>query len=204
VKGHAILFATSPYAKIPADIPENVALSMLDVCGAPAKMKELSFPNARILLIGGGGKSGLLSAWEAKKVPGVYLAAVEPTEALAEKARKTGLFDQVIVANAQDPVACLDRVHRHMHGKLPDLVVNVANVPETEMASILCCRPKGIVYFFSMATNFQRAALGSEGVGADVDLRIGNGFTPGHAELTLQIYRDSKVIRELFNKHYAT
>ena len=37
-----------------------------------------------------------------------------------------------------------------------------------------------------MATSFTRAALGAEGVGADVDLRIGNGYTEGHAELALE------------------
>jgi len=85
---------------------------------------------------------------------------------------------------------------------LADVVINVANIPETEMSCVLCTRTGGIVYFFSMATSFTRAALGAEGVGADVDLRIGNGYTAGHAELSLQILRDSPELYKLFAETY--
>ena len=44
------------------------------------------------------------------------------------------------------------------------------------MASILACRDRGLVYFFSMAVSFTKAALGAEGVGKDVDMFIGNGY----------------------------
>ena len=35
--------------------------------------------------------------------------------------------------------------------------------------------------FFSMATSFSAAALGAEGLAADVTMLVGNGYTPGHA-----------------------
>src|SRR5512146_1196932 len=34
--GRAILFASGPWSRLPADLPEPVALAVLDVCGAPA------------------------------------------------------------------------------------------------------------------------------------------------------------------------
>jgi len=37
VKAKAIIFESGIYAKIPADIPEKLALAMLDVAGAPAQ-----------------------------------------------------------------------------------------------------------------------------------------------------------------------
>lgn len=58
------------------------------------------------------------------------------------------------------------------------------------MASILATKNGGIVYFFSMATSFTAAALGAEGVGKDVQLLIGNGYTKGHAEIVLDAARD--------------
>jgi len=61
----------------------------------------------------------------------------------------------------------------------------------------------GVVYFFSMATSFTKAALGAEGVGSDVTMVIGNGYTKGHAEITLQILRESEKLRELFTEMYA-
>ena len=37
IKGRAVLFASGPFALLPDDIPEKVALAVLDVCGAPAQ-----------------------------------------------------------------------------------------------------------------------------------------------------------------------
>jgi L-erythro-3,5-diaminohexanoate dehydrogenase len=54
-----------------------------------------------------------------------------------------------------------------------------------------------------MATSFTRAALGAEGVGKDVTMIIGNGYTKGHAELSLNILRESKEIRKLFEEKYC-
>ena len=65
---------------------------------------------------------------------------------------------------------------RRSAARLADVVVNCVNVPGTELASILCARDGGTVYFFSMATSFTAAALGAEGVGSDVTMIVGNGI----------------------------
>ena len=54
-----------------------------------------------------------------------------------------------------------------------------------------------------MATSFTKAALGAEGVGKDIEMIVGNGYCEGHAEVTLEILRESKPIRDLFSKLYA-
>jgi L-erythro-3,5-diaminohexanoate dehydrogenase len=59
------------------------------------------------------------------------------------------------------------------------------------------------VYFFSMATSFTKATLGAEGIGADVAMMMGNGYRPGHAELALQILRDSKELRSYYETKYG-
>jgi L-erythro-3,5-diaminohexanoate dehydrogenase len=58
-----------------------------------------------------------------------------------------------------------------------------------EPACILATQPGGLVLFFSMATNFARAALSAEGIGSTVTLEIGNGLYPGHAELVIDLLR---------------
>src|SRR5665647_1591734 len=88
-------------------------------------------------------------------------------------------------------------------GKLADIVINCVNIENTEMASILACKDDGTVYFFSMATSFTKAALGAEGVGKDVNMIVGNGYTKGHAEIALQVLRESPAIKELFSKMYS-
>ena len=62
---------------------------------------------------------------------------------------------------------------------------------------------EGIVYFFSMATSFTKAALGAEGVGKDVNMIIGNGFSKDHAEITLEILRESPILRKMFEEKYV-
>lgn len=66
IDGKAILFESGIYAKIPADLPEKLALSALDVAGAPAQTAKLVKPGDTVLIIGAGGKSGMLCCYEAK------------------------------------------------------------------------------------------------------------------------------------------
>jgi L-erythro-3,5-diaminohexanoate dehydrogenase len=77
------------------------------------------------------------------------------------------------------------------------------NIQGAEMASILPTRDGGTVYFFSMATSFTRAALGAEGIGKDVHMIIGNGYTKDHAEITLWELRESPGLRKLFEEQYV-
>lgn len=203
IEGHAILFASGIFAKLPEDIPETVALAILDVAGAPAQTRKLVQPGDTVIVVGGGGKSGILCLYEAKQKEGVTTVAVDYSESSLERLNKLSFVDEVIRADARDAADVMNKVWNITKGNLGNLVINVANIPETEMSCVLACRPKGIVYFFSMATSFTRAALGAEGVGADVDLRIGNGYTEGHAELALNLYRESDEIRELFSQLYS-
>ena len=86
---------------------------------------------------------------------------------------------------------------------MADVVINCVNIPNTEMSSILMCRNRGIVYFFSMATSFTKAALGAEGVGKDITMIIGNGYAEGHADFTLNILRESEKLRKLYTETYT-
>ena len=97
----------------------------------------------------------------------------------------------------------MEKIEELTDGKMCDLTINNVNIPDTEMTSILCTKNDGLVYFFSMATSFTKAALGAEGVGSDVTMIIGNGYTKGHAEITLQILRESEKLRKIFTELYA-
>jgi len=70
------------------------------------------------------------------------------------------------------------------------------------MSAILPVKDDGTVYFFSMATSFTKAALGAEGCGKDINMIIGNGYTKGHAEITLNELRENPKIREMFDSKY--
>ena len=204
VEGTAILFNSGIAAKLPADINEGLALAALDVCGAPAQTAQLVKSGMKVAVVGGGGKSGLFCLYEAKKRAGKTgrVVAFEYSDVACERLRKLSFVDEVVQGNAQNAVEASEKIIAAFGGVQADLVINVANVARTEMACILSTRNKGIVYFFSMATSFPAAALGAEGVGADVQLMIGNGYTAGHAALTLDILRESPELRTILQSLY--
>lgn len=205
IKGHAILFESGIYAVLPDDLPENVALSVLDVAGAPAQTAKLVRPGMTVAVIGGGGKSGMLCLYEAKKYAGVTgnVICIEGSEKSLQRAKDLNLADHYGVVDATDAVAMYDKVMELSDGQLADIVINVVNVANTEMGSILACKDNGLVYFFSMATSFTKAALGAEGVGKDVNMMLGNGYTKGHAAIALEVLRECPAIRALFEKMYS-
>jgi L-erythro-3,5-diaminohexanoate dehydrogenase len=207
VRGTAILFESGLWARLPADIEEAVALSVLDVAGAPAQVRRLAAPGATVVVIGADGKSGLLACAQAKARTGargrVIGVVPDPSTSGAGLLRRERLVDDLIVADARNALDASERVAA-IAPALADLVVNCVNVPGSELASILCAREGGTVYFFSMSTSFTAAALGAEGAGRDVTMIIGNGYTKGHAQTALQTLRDRPALHEYFNATFAT
>ena len=177
IDGKAILFESGIYAKIPADLPEKLALS----------------------------KSGMLCCYEAKKRAGVTgkVIGLCHSEKSTKRLQDLGFCDYVFSADATQPVPVLEKIEELTGGQMCDITINNVNIPDTEMTSILCTKDTGLVYFFSMATSFTKAALGAEGVGSDVTMLVGNGYTKGHAEITLQELRESEKLRKIFTELYA-
>lgn len=205
IKGKAVLFESGIYAKIPSDMPENLALSVLDVAGAPAQTAKLVKPGDTVVILGGTGKSGMLCCYEAKKRAGVTgkVICFGSRQETVDRAKNANLATDYAVVNVTDAVQVMEKVAELTNGEMADIVINCVNIPNTEMPSILSCKDYGLVYFFSMATSFTKAALGAEGVGKDVTMIIGNGYTKGHAEISLELLRESKELREIFTKLYA-
>ena len=205
IKGQAILFETGLYAKLPTDMDESLALAILDVAGAPAQTARLVKPGNTVVVIGGGGKSGTLCVYEAKKRAGSTgcVIGVSPFEKDCQRMTELGWVDHALQVDATNALALMEAVAKATDGKLADVVINCVNIPNTEMGSILATKQHGKIYFFSMATSFTAAALGAEGVGKDVEMIVGNGYATGHAEHALALLRESAKLRELFERLYV-
>jgi L-erythro-3,5-diaminohexanoate dehydrogenase len=206
IRGKAVLFESGLWAKLPADINDDVALAVFDVAGAPAQVQRLTKPGMTVVVIGADGKSGMLSCAQAKVQSGskgrVIGVAPDAKSAAAQMLQGAGLVDQFIEADARDAIGLAQLVAAEAP-ELADLVVNCVNVPGTELSSILCTKDRGLVYFFSMSTSFTAAALGAEGVGKDVTMIIGNGYAKGHADCALQTLRDHPAVHQYFKSKYA-
>ena len=120
-----------------------------------------------------------------------------------EPLMELGVYNKVIVASATEPVAVLEAALAANDGKEYDISICCVNIESCEMSAILPVRDDGLVYFFSMATSFTKAALGAEGVGKDVTMIVGNGYTKNHAEITLNVLRENPKLRKLFDEKYC-
>ena len=108
------------------------------------------------------------------------------------------LVDEIVVADARDPVGLGVRVG--VAGGPADVTVVCVDAPGCEGGAILSTKQAGTVIFFSMATSFSAAALGAEGLAADVTMLVGNGYVPGHADLALNLVRTTPGLRALFER----
>jgi L-erythro-3,5-diaminohexanoate dehydrogenase len=213
--GHAILFGRSIAAKLPGDLSAELALSVLDVCGAPALTHRVvaacRAPQPVVAIIGAAGKSGSLSAAAARQAGAARIIGVVPHEAEAQLLRdaaaasgqpgqpaQPGLVDEVVIADARNPVAVSRAIESA--GGPADVTVVCVDVAGCEGGAILATAQGGTVIFFSMATSFTAAALGAEGVAADVTMLVGNGYVPGHAQLALDLIRSQPAVRDIFQR----
>ena len=198
--GYAILFGRSIAARLPDDLAPELALSVMDVCGAPALTARVvgRYTDPVVAVVGGAGKSGSLSLTAAREAGAARTIGVVPTRAEADLLAASGLADVVALADARDPVALAEAVAAA--GGPADVTVVCVDVPGCEGGAILSTRDGGTVVFFSMATSFSAAALGAEGLAADVTMLVGNGYVPGHAEYALSLIRAHRGVRDLFER----
>jgi L-erythro-3,5-diaminohexanoate dehydrogenase len=230
-KGHAILFARSIAAVLPDDLSTELALAVMDVCGAPALTSRVVTKGAVVLIVGAAGKSGSLSAAAARQAGAAKIIGVVPTEAEAtllrdpiattkdegaggmppdvrprpaadRRAPESPLVDAVVIADARDPVGLAKKVEAA--GGPADVTVVCVDVAGCEGGAILSTRQGGTVIFFSMATSFSAAALGAEGLAADVTMLVGNGYVPGHADFALDLIRTTASVRQLFERRVTS
>ena len=204
VEAQAILFESVLQDKLPDDMSEELALAALDVAGAPAQTAKLVKPGDSVLILGGAGKGGMMCCYEAMKRVGPTgnVVALVICQEDADLLKSMNLCHHAIVGSATNPTEVLEKSLAVNGGKEYDVSILIVNVPACEMAAILPVRDNGTVYFFSMATDFAKAALGAEGCGKDVTMIVGNGYTKDHAEITLSELRENAQLKEYFEKKY--
>src|SRR5262249_8069721 len=133
--------------------PEPVALAAFDVAGAAPQVTRIleqrsataagASAGARVLILGCGGKSGLLCSAAARRAGAARVIGVERNEAAAAAARRLGACHEIVLADAADAVAVSSGAVRAAGGEL-DLTVSCVNVPDAEMSAILATRDGGV------------------------------------------------------------
>jgi len=204
VQGHAILFEKGPVTLMPEDLADPVAMAAFDVAGAPKTVSTLCQQGDTVVIVGAGGKAGLMCCYAAREAVGTegQILGIEPHPENNKQLQQLEICDVVLSIDATDPVATLTGVQKSSHGKMGDVVVNVTPIPNTEVATILCANPKGTVLFFGMATSFSNVVLGAEGLASEAKLLFGNGYYPAHDVAAMALLRKHQPLLDLFNRRY--
>jgi len=205
IEGKAVLFESGVIAKLPDDMSRPLALSILDVAGAPIQTARLVNPGDTVMVLGAAGKSGILCSYIAKKMAGTVgkvIGLIHHNDK-REELESLDICDTILQTDATDNTGVYRMVHDATDGELCDVTINVVNAANTEMSCVLSTKERGSVYFFSMATSFTKAALGAEGVGKDVNMIVGNGYARDHAEYALEAVRENSELFDLFKRRYG-
>jgi L-erythro-3,5-diaminohexanoate dehydrogenase len=202
--GEAILFESGIYTKIPDDLGQNLALAVMDVAGAPAQVAMRAKSGDTVVVIGAG-KAGLLCLAEAKKrvAPNGTVVCLEYSAAQCEVVKQLEIADVILEVNGQEPLDTYNKYMIALDGQLADFTINTVNVPDTELSAILVTKDTGMIFFFSMSTDFVKASLGAEGVKKYLSMFIGNGYYPGHVDITFDIVRRNPKLRTYFENRYS-
>ena len=103
--GYAVLFGRSIAAVLPDDLPADLALSVMDVCGAPALTARVVDEGMTVAVIGGAGKSGSMSLAAARRAGAGRTIGIVPHQAEADLLTQAGLAADVtmLVGNGYVP-----------------------------------------------------------------------------------------------------
>lgn len=205
VEGTAIVFLSAPMVKLPADLAERLALAVCDVAGAVPQVQRHTRTGDRVVVIGAGGRSGLLACAAAREKVGPTgkVIGIEPGERFAAELDALGVCDHVVRADAREALAVRQAVLAANDGEEVDFAVSCVTSTGVEPTAILVTKPRGKVYFFAMSTSFTAAALFAEGISRDIDMYIGNGYVEGHVEATFDLVRRHAALRELLTRRYG-
>lgn len=199
VRGTAYLPWTVPLAPYPDDIEISAALAALDVCNAASQTRSLIDEHTHTVLVLGGGHGGMLALAAGRDclAAGSRLVLVDADERICARARELKLCDLALCVDLRDAVGALGALEAAGVARA-DLTVVVVNASDCEAAALLLTANRGTILFFSMATSFTKAALGSEGMASTARMVIGSGYVPDRGSYALELVRrDERLQRAL-------
>jgi L-erythro-3,5-diaminohexanoate dehydrogenase len=199
VDGTAYLSWAAPWTPYPDGVSFEAAVAALDVCNAASQTRALIESDTRTVLVLGGGHAGLLALAAARDAvaPEARLVLMDADERVCARARDLDLCDIAMCVDLRDAVQALRRLEEAGVPRA-DVTVVVVNATDCEAAAILLTANDGTVLFFSMATSFTKAALGSEGIASTARMLVGSGYAPDRGSCALELVkRNPKLERAL-------
>ncbi len=202
VEGAAYVFDSAPWGPLPPDIPLATALEVYDVYGAGSHVRDLAHEGATVVVMGAGHAGKLAMAAAQESVADGTVVCLDVDEVAVARAIQLGLCDVGLTVDLRDPAGTMLALSEA--GVPPaDLTVVVVNATGCEPSAIVATGTGGTVLFFSMATSFQTAALTADGIGRDIRMLVGSGFTPDVGQYSLDLLRRTPALQQAFGMQGA-
>jgi L-erythro-3,5-diaminohexanoate dehydrogenase len=202
VDGTAYLPSGAPWVAYPEDVLFDAAMATFDVCNAASQVRSLIDDDTGTVLVLGGGHAGLmaLAAARDRLVSSARVVLIDSDERICERAKALDLCDVALRIDLRDALRAL---HSLEAAGVPraDLTVVVVNATDCEAAAILLTADHGTVLFFSMATAFTKAALGSDGLASTARMLIGSGYAPDRGAYALELIRRDPRLQRAMAEH---
>ena len=197
VRGRAIVTGRMPVMRVPADL-EAQALSAADVYPVASYIHGRARPGDHVAILGAG-LAGLLGAVVAREVVGDSgrVTVVDINAAALARVSELAPETLTIAADARD-AASVAAMLRDAGVPPADLTLACTSARGCEGTALLLTADSGTVLFFSTATSFAAAALGSDPLGLGARLELSNGVTPDHGAITLDLLRRHELLRCAF------
>jgi L-erythro-3,5-diaminohexanoate dehydrogenase len=197
VQGTAYLPWTVPWAQYSADVQLDAALAAFDVCNAASQTRSLIDEGTQTVVVLGGGNAGLLALAAARDglSPGGLIVLADADQAVCDRGKGLGLCDVSLRIDRRDAIETF-RAFEEAGLPRADITIVVVNAADCEAAAILLTADQGTVLFFSMATSFTKAALGSEGMASSARMLIGSGYSTDRGAYALELLRRDGRLQE--------
>jgi TyrR family helix-turn-helix protein len=170
----------------------------MDEAGAPTRTFSVVKENQDVLIMGASGKVGLLCAYAAKdKLNGTgRLVGIVKAEENKKQIEKYGIFDEILDIDATDIKRFYEHGRQCNITEQYDIVVNCINSPNTEMASLMAVKNKGVLYFATLSCDYKLTSLTAESIGKEVFIIPYTGYIEDHATYTLDLIRRFQDLRD--------
>jgi len=197
-RGRAVVTGRMPWAEVPDDLPLDVVLTAFDVYPAAWHVRHRAEPGHHVLILGAG-HAGLLAAVAATATVGATgrVSVVDGSTQALHRLQDVAPEAHAIRADATEPVAVVAALAADGAG-CADVTLVCTSAAGCEGTAILATQAHGLVLFFSTATSFPAAALGTDALGSAVELVIPNGCTPDRGAYTLELLRQTPALLDSF------
>lgn len=186
VVGTGILFESYHFTPVPEGMDWRLAATALDIASLAVQVKRavLDRPIKRALVIGCGNAGVAAMASIKKYSAGTEIFGADVSNANFKRIEDFGFSKNLGRIDASNALEIINFVSDC------DLVVNCVNVANTEASSVLAAKDHGLVIFFSMATQFDKASLATDATGKDVVMQVASGIAVDEDKEILALLQD--------------